>query len=93
MVSAFGVAALGAAVGTVAGILALSKAGELKDRCGDTRCRPEDEPLADEARARATVSTVGFVVGGVAATVGTILLFTRKPKATRASASSLTVHF
>lgn len=57
-------------VGVVTGILALDAASELNDLCPNNPCPTTNESLADEANLLATVSTVGFVVGGVAAAAG-----------------------
>lgn len=72
--TAFGVGGIGLVVGAVAGALSLDKVGDLEERCPSKACAPEDEALADDARALGTVSTVGFVVGGVGATVGLVVL-------------------
>lgn len=63
-----GVLALG--VGVATGVMALDSAGELQDSCPQNPCPTEHEPLADDANLLATVSTVGFVVGGVAVAAG-----------------------
>lgn len=58
------------AAGGVTGGLALSKAGELKDACPSNPCPTENESLADDANLLATISTVSFIVGGVATAGG-----------------------
>lgn len=77
-----GVGAAGIVTGSIAGILTLSKYGTLKDKCGtDRRCQPtsdsEFSSLRNEVdgyRTLRTVSTVGLIVGGVAAAAGVTLL-------------------
>ncbi|MBW2456034.1 MAG: hypothetical protein JRI68_16065 [Deltaproteobacteria bacterium] len=64
----FGGAAL--IVGGVTGALALDREEELHDRCPTNPCPPENEALEDDATVFATVSTVGFVVGGAAVAGG-----------------------
>jgi hypothetical protein len=54
--------------------MALDAESELEERCPSKWCPPEDEELARSAERNATLSTVGFVVGGVAAAVGVVLL-------------------
>ncbi|MBI4702541.1 MAG: hypothetical protein HY744_15585 [Deltaproteobacteria bacterium] len=67
-----GAGIVGVGVGTVAGVLAIDKASELKDRCPSNPCPPENEDLADSATALAHVSTVGFAVGIAAAGAGVL---------------------
>lgn len=63
-----GVAVL--AVGGITGGLALGKADELKEACPTNPCPTENETLADDANLLATVSTVSFIVGGLATAAG-----------------------
>jgi hypothetical protein len=76
---AVGGAALG--VGAVTGALALSRAGDAKDRCPDDQCPYADKSSIESDRSAAkdiaTVSTVAFLVGGVAAATGVVLLVVR----------------
>jgi hypothetical protein len=69
----FGVAGAGLVVGIATGVLALKKHSDLESRCVDNHCPVEDAPKADEVGVLATVSTVGFVVAGVAAAAGVVL--------------------
>jgi hypothetical protein len=73
-VAGFGVGVAGVALGAVAGALSLGKVSDLDDRCPERRCFAEDETIADDARLMGTVSTVGFIVGGVGLAVGTVLV-------------------
>lgn len=57
-------------IGGITGGLALGKAGELKDACPQNPCPTENESLADDANTMATVSTVSFIVGGLATAAG-----------------------
>jgi hypothetical protein len=86
---AFGAAAAGLAVGSVAGIVALSEESDIAGRCSGTRCPRQVESDLDSARTTATVSTVGFVLAGVAAAVGVVGIIagrssSRAPSATTA---------
>lgn len=74
---AFGVGAAGLGVGSVTGILALSKASELKDQCDGNRCPAALETDRDAVDTLSTLSTVGFVVGGVGVATGIVLLVVR----------------
>lgn len=68
----FGAAVVGVAVGTVAGIVTLSKRSTIDAECRDSRCPPSAYGDLDAAQTTATISTVGFVVAGVGAVVGVI---------------------
>ncbi len=72
-----GVGVVGIGVGTVTGILALGKASDVKNACSGTHCPPATKSDVDSGRTTATISTIGFAVGGaglVAAAVGYFFL-------------------
>src|SRR5262249_1396671 len=70
----FGAGAAGLAVGTVAGLIHLSKVSKVKqDYCGGgTDCQPGFEEARDAAKPSATISTVGFIVGGAGVAAGVV---------------------
>ncbi len=67
---AYGVGAAGLVVGTITGVLAMSKASD----CPNKVCATQGD--LDSAKSMATVSTITFGIGIAGAAVGTILLFT-----------------
>jgi hypothetical protein len=79
-----GVGVVGLAVGSIAGISALSHKNAAKKDCVGASCPPSTWSDLDSARQMATISTVGFVVGvlGVAVAGGALLL--DKPAPTNA---------
>lgn len=75
----FATAAVGGAVGGVAGLLAWSDRNHLDDACPNRTCPPDEMDRVDRAKTYATVSTYALVVGGIGAAVGVgALLSTRK---------------
>jgi hypothetical protein len=85
---AVGIGGAGVGVGSVAGILALSKISDIKSRCQpDGHCFKSDQPEADQAQTMVTLSTIGFVVGGVGLATGVALWFLR-PGAAKAKKAS-----
>lgn len=64
---AFGVAGAGAVLGTVTGIMSLSKTSSAKDHCSNDVCSREAKDDIDSAKSLATFSNIGF---GVAIAAG-----------------------
>jgi PEGA domain len=77
-----GVGGAGIVVGSITGLMAMSRHSTLESDCPEGRCRPEGQGTIDGFRSIATVSTVSFIVGGVAAAAGGALLLTA-PSATQ----------
>jgi hypothetical protein len=78
---AFGALGLGGAgiiAGTVTGILALRKHDQIKKSCNNgTQCDPAQASSIDSYHTLANISTVSFIVGGVGAAAGVVLLLTQ----------------
>lgn len=66
----FGVGGAALVVGSVTGILAMSKTNAAKDGCDGNQCPPATHDDLSSARTMATVSTISFVVAAVGAGVG-----------------------
>jgi hypothetical protein len=79
----FGVAGVGVVVGTVTGILSLSKTGSIKgsSACEGSVCNPSEDGDISSARTTATISTVAFVAAGVGAAAGVVGLLLHGPSA------------
>lgn len=84
---AFGVGGAGLVVGSITGILAIGKHGDLKDKCPDGSCPATEQSTVDSYKTMGTISTIGFIVAGVGGIAGAVLLFTA-PKETASSGRS-----
>lgn len=89
-IAAFGVGAAGLAFGTVMGVLELGKVADLEKRCPNKQCTADAQSDIDKANQLATLSTAGFVVGGVGVVAGVVLLAVRK-KAPSQTSTGVTV--
>jgi hypothetical protein len=90
---AFGVAGAAIAVGAVLGGVSLSMAGELKTVCKDNLCPESERGKLGSANALAHGSTATFVIGGLAAAAGFVLLAVdigpSQPKARTGSSATI----
>jgi hypothetical protein len=79
----------GLVLGGVSGALALGKRGSLDDSasCKGDVCLPSQQAEVDSLDTLRTVSTIGFVAGGVLAATGVVLLLTAPPPAHAKSTS------
>jgi hypothetical protein len=68
----FTVAGLGGGLGAVTGLMSLSKTSSVKSTCNGNVCPPSSAGDISTAGTLATVSDVGFIVGGVGLAVGVV---------------------
>jgi hypothetical protein len=89
--TAVGVGAAGLIMFGVTGLMAKGKYNSLKNACGDRPCTdPKYSGDIDSGKSLQTVANVGLVVGAVGlVTGGTLLLFSTRKDAPRASATPL----
>jgi hypothetical protein len=75
---ALGAGGVGLAIGGVTGAIALGKRGSIDDskNCEGDRCAPSEQGLVDSYNSMRTISTIGFIAGGVLAATGVVLLVT-----------------
>ena len=86
----FGTAIAGVAVGSIFGIMTLGKGSDAKTKCPAGAC--QDQAALDDAQSGqtlGTISTIGFIVGGVGAAIGVYGLVWGKPKASTSLAVSV----
>jgi hypothetical protein len=88
----FGLAIAGAAVGSITGLMSLSKTSAVKQSCVDNACPPSVAGDLDTARTTATVSTVAFAAAGVGLAVGitAILIGDKDPARSEAARAHVT---
>jgi hypothetical protein len=71
-----GVGAAGLILGGITGGLALATNGELKKECPDGKCGADSQSKIDKYEALGAISTAGFIVGGVFAVTGLVVVLT-----------------
>jgi hypothetical protein len=88
----FGTAVAGVAVGSVTGLLSLSKASSVKSACDGTLCPRSIDSDLQSGRTLGTVSTIAFVVGGAGLAAGVVglLITPHKESPPAATTSSVT---
>ena len=76
-IGAFALGGVGIVLGSVTGILAMTKHNELATHCPNGRCRDPYKGDIDSYYRMGTISTIGFVAGGVFAGAGVVLLLVK----------------
>jgi hypothetical protein len=78
----FGVAIAGVAAGTIAGVIVLGKANDVKPKCENDICDPAARSDLDSAKSLALISTIGYAVAGAGTIAGVIgLILPKRPAA------------
>jgi hypothetical protein len=91
-----GAGAVALTLGAIFGLVAKSDNDGAADLCprGNDACAPGASALTDDARSEATVSTIGFVAGGVLLAGGIVLYLTAPSRPSpSANARGLVVTF
>jgi hypothetical protein len=83
----FGVGAAGIAVGSITGLMSLSKASSAKDQCDGNTCPMAAKDDADSSKTLANVSNIGFAVGLIGIGVGIYGLVSSGPSSEGAPAA------
>jgi hypothetical protein len=92
MYGGFALAVVGIGVGSVTGLMSISKVNDVKKDCSGDKCPPERQGDIDSARSLGTISTIAFIAGGVGVGVGIAGLIlsnksgSERPQGTSASA-------
>jgi hypothetical protein len=86
IISAFALGGAGLALGGVTGVLAIRKHSQLSTSCREGTCFPPQKGELDSYHRLGTLSTIGFIAGGVGVASGVVLLLV-KPQSTDASAT------
>ncbi len=86
MFGGFAVGVIGVGIGTVTGLMSISKVNDVKKDCVDNHCPQSRQSDIDSAKSLGTVSTIAFIAGGVGVAVGVVgLVMSGKSEATEPS--------
>jgi hypothetical protein len=84
-----GVGGAGLLLGAVTGVVAMGKESDLSEnpRCANNECGPSQQDQVDSYNSLRSVSTVGFIAGGVLAATGVVLVLTSPSRPASAHAA------
>jgi hypothetical protein len=87
----FGVSGVGAVLGTVFGLRAISKnnASNAPDKCQGDTCLASGTSLRNDARSAGNISTIAFAVSGAALATGVVLFFVSAKRGETPAAAQL----
>jgi hypothetical protein len=87
IIGAFALGGAGLALGSVTGALAISKRNKLAPECVAGTCGPKQKSDLDAYHTYGPISTVSFIVGGVGAAAGVVLLLVKPQSLSETSPS------
>jgi hypothetical protein len=96
MYGGFAAGAVGLTVGAITGLMSISKTNDLKGACPNNACPQTRQSDLDSATSYGNVSTVAFIVTGIAVGVGIVGLVMssgEKPSSTSTASNVLTGRF
>jgi hypothetical protein len=73
---AFGIGGVGLIAGGITGLIALNKHSSLNDKCPGGKCPSTSKSDVDSYNTMGTISTAGFIVGGIGVAAGVVLWVT-----------------
>lgn len=76
-IGAFALGGAGIVLGSITGVMAMSKHDKLAAACDNTKCYAPQKGVYDNYHTLGMISTIGFVAGGVSAGVGVVLLLVK----------------
>lgn len=80
---AFAVGGIGATLGLLGGLIAMTKEGELEKNCTNKICGLDSHDTLDTANRWGTISTVSFIVAGIGLGAGVVLYLTQGASASK----------
>jgi len=86
-IAALSIGGAGLIVGGAAGIAAMIQAKDAKNQCVGNICPPSAADAIDRSKLSGTIANVGFIVGGVGAVTGLIVLLASSGEAKKAPPS------
>ena len=84
-----GVGGAGLVVGGITGVMAMGKHSDLAKNCPDAKCTSDRQSDVDSYKSLGTISTIGFIAGGVLAAGGAVLFFTAPKEGARSASNGL----
>ena len=82
----FGLGIVGVGVGSVTGLMSISKVSDVKKGCPNDVCPTTSQPDIDSAKSLGTISTIAFIAGGVGVGAGIIGLVLQSKQSSTESA-------